>query len=184
MTDEKSILEQFAVGNHTAFRELFMRYHLKVYYFVLGLVKSESDAEDLTQEIFLKLWTHRSRFTEVRTFGSYLYVLAKHTAFNYIESRRVNLVNLERAGEEDGERSDTPYEDLVAKDLRLLVDMIVETMPPQRKMIYRMSRDEGLSNTEIAENLQLSKKTVENHLNLALKELRNAVLTFLLVMMC
>ena len=81
MTDEKSILEQFAAGNHTAFRELFMRYHLKVYYFVLGLVKSESDAEDLTQEIFLKLWTHRSRFTEVRTFGSYLYVLAKHTAF-------------------------------------------------------------------------------------------------------
>ena len=71
MTDEKSILEQFAAGNHTAFRELFMRYHLKVYYFVLGLVKSESDAEDLTQEIFLKLWTHRSRFTEVRTFGSY-----------------------------------------------------------------------------------------------------------------
>ena len=49
MTDEKSILEQFAVGNHTAFRELFMRYHLKVYYFVLGLVKSESDAEDLTK---------------------------------------------------------------------------------------------------------------------------------------
>ena len=47
--------------------------------------------------------------------------------------------------------------------------MIVETMPPQRKMIYRMSRNEGLSNTEIAENLQLSKKTVENHLNLALK---------------
>ena len=103
---------------------------------------------------------------------------------NYIESRRVNLESLERAGVEDEERGDTPYEDLVAKDLRLLVDMIVETMPPQRKMIYRMSRDEGLSNTEIAENLQLSKKTVENHLNLALKELRNAVLTFLLVMMC
>ena len=98
MTDEKSILEQFAAGNHTAFRELFMRYHLKVYYFVLGLVKSESDAEDLTQEIFLKLWTHRSRFTEVRTFGSYLYVLAKHTAFNYIESRRVNLESLGERG--------------------------------------------------------------------------------------
>lgn len=115
--------------------------------------------------------------------GSYLYVLAKHTAFNYIESRRVNLVSLESASEEDEERS-TPYEDLVAKDLRLLVDMIVETMPPQRRMIYRMSRNEGLSNTEIAENLQLSKKTVEKHLNLALRELRNVVLTFLLVMIC
>lgn len=184
MIDEKSILQQFAAGNHTAFRELFMRYHLKVHYFVLGLVKSESDAEDLTQEIFLKLWMYRSRFTEVRTFGSYLYVLAKHTVFSYIESRRVNLVNLESAVEEVEGRSDTPCEALVAKDLRLLVDMIVETMPPQRKMIYRMSRNEGLSNAEIAENLQLSKKTVENHLNLALKELRNAVLIFLLVMMC
>ena len=150
---------------------------------MLGLVKSENDAEDLTQEIFLKLWTHRSRFTEVRTFGSYLYVLAQHTAFNYIESRRVNLVSLESASEEDEERS-TPYEDLVAKDLRLLVDMIVEPMPPQRRMIYRMSRNEGLSNTEIAENVQLSKKTVEKHLNLALRELRNVVLTFLLVMIC
>lgn len=84
MTDEKSILEQFAAGNHTAFRELFMRYHLKVYYFVLGLVKSESDAEDLTQEIFLKLWTNGVRFTEVNgRSGSYLYVLAKHTASIY-----------------------------------------------------------------------------------------------------
>ena len=95
----------------------------------------------------------------------------------------MNLVSLESASEEDEERS-TPYEDLVAKDLRLLVDMIVETMPPQRRMIYRMSRNEGLSNTEIAENLQLSKKTVEKHLNLAVRELRNVVLTFLLVMIC
>lgn len=184
MTDEKSILQQFAAGNHVAFRELFMRYHLKVYYFILGLVKSESDAEDLTQEIFLKIWTQRSRFTEVRTFGSYLYVLAKHTAFNHIESRRVCLENLEKAGANDNPRNETPYEDLVAEDLRLLVDMIVDSMPSQRKMIYRMSRNEGLSNTEIADKLRITKKTVENHLNLALKALRNAVLSFLLVIAC
>ena len=61
-------------------------------------------------------------------------------------------------------------------------NIVVQKVPIEK--INRMSRDEGLSNTEIAENLQLSKKTVENHLNLALKELRNAVLTFLLVMMC
>lgn len=182
--DEKSILEQFAAGSHAAFRELFMRYHPKVYCFILGLVKSEGDAEDLAQEVFLKLWTHRSRFTEVRSFGSYLYVLSKHTAFNYMESRKMCLEDLEKAAEVSGERNETPYEDLVASDLRLLVDMIVESMPAQRKAIYRMSRNEGLSNMEISERLRLSKKTVENHLNLALKELRNAVLIFLAVTMC
>lgn len=184
MTDEQSILEQFAAGSHAAFRVLFMRYHPKVYYFVLGLVKSEDDAEDLTQEIFLKLWTHRSRFVEVRTFGSYLYVLAKHTAFNYMASHRISPQGLEEGMEDVGKQADTPYEELVAKDLRLLVDMVVDSMPAQRKTIYRMSRDEGLSNAEIAERLQLSKKTVENHLNLVLKELRNAMLTLLAVMMC
>lgn len=184
MTDEKSLLEQFVTGDHAAFRELFMRYHLKVHYFVLGLVKSERDAEDLTQDIFLKLWTHRTRLTEVRTFGPYLYVLAKHTVFNYIESRMINLEDIQKVREDNVQFSETPYEELVAKDLRLLVDMIVETMPQQRKKIYRMSRNEGLSNTEIAEKLQITKKTVENHLNLALKELRNAVLTMLIVMMC
>lgn len=183
MTDETTILEQFAAGNHTAFRELFMRYHLKVYYFVLGLVKSEGDAEDLTQEIFLKLWANHSRFAEVRSFGSYLYVLAKHTTFNYIESKRLLTNNWEnRAEEEPSDR--TPHEELVAKDLQLLVDMIVDSMPSQRKTIYRMSREEGLSNGEIAEKLQLTKKTVENHLHLALRELRNAVLLFLVVTMC
>lgn len=184
MRDEKSTLEQFAAGSHAAFRELFMHYHLKVYYFVLGLIKSEDDAEDLTQEIFLKLWTHRSHFTEVKVFGSYLYVLAKHTVFNYIESRRICLQELQEGVGDEGNRIETPYEELIAKDLQLLVDLIVDSMPAQRKKIYQMSRNKGLSNSEIAEKLQLSKKTVENHLTLALKELRNAVLTFTIVMLC
>ena len=80
--------------------------------------------------------------------------------------------------------NDSPHEDLIAKDLQLLIDMVVETMPPQRKLIYQLSREVGLSNPEIAEKLQLSKKTVENHLNLALKELRKVLLCLLMVYLC
>ena len=185
MMEDGPILQQFVRGSHEAFREIFMRYHKKVYYFIFGLLKSEKDAEDLTQEVFLKLWTHRNRFSEVKAFAPYLYVLVKHTVFNYIESKRMRMEQLARMGEEIGGRmGDTPHEELVARDLRLLVDMIVEGMPPQRKTVYRMSRDEGLSNAEIAECLRISKKTVENHLNLALREIRNVVLCLLLVMMC
>lgn len=88
--------------------------------------------------------------------------------------------------EYDFEEADnsSPLEDLVAKDLNLLVDMVVEGMPPQRKLIYKLSRVAGLSNSEIAEKLQLTKKTVENHLNLALKELRNSILLMLVFYFC
>ena len=82
------------------------------------------------------------------------------------------------------EAHDSPDEDLIAKDLQLLIDMVVENMPPQRKLIYQLSREAGLSNAEIAEKLDLSKKTVENHLNLALKELRKILLYLLILYLC
>lgn len=84
----------------------------------------------------------------------------------------------------DEEDSHSPLDDLVAKDMQLLIDMVVEGMPSQRKMIYKLSREEGLSNAEIAEKLQISKKTVENHLTLALRELRNALLICLFLYFC
>lgn len=84
----------------------------------------------------------------------------------------------------DEEDSHSPLDDLVAKDMQLLIDMVVEGMPSQRKIIYKLSREEGLSNAEIAEKLQISKKTVENHLTLALRELRKALLACLFLYFC
>lgn len=160
-----------------------MRYYPKVRYFVLGLVKSEEDAEDLAQDIFAKLWTNRAAFAEVRNLGVYLFVLSRNMTYNYIEARQLRQEWLQEKtfDEEDGH---SPYEDLIAKDLTLLVDLVVEGLPPQRKTIYKLSREAGLSNTEIAEKLGLQKKTVENHLNLALKELRKVLLLIPFLYLC
>ncbi len=176
-------MEELSKGNHEAYRKLFMRYYPKVRYFILGLVKSEEEADDLAQDVFVKLWTNRQQFVEVKTFGAYLYVSAKNTTFNYIESRQKRQEGLDKKISDD-DSAFSPHEEMVAKDLQLLVDMVVNSMPSQRKIIYRLSREVGLSNDEIAGQLQLAKKTVENHLNLALKELRDAILLFLMAYLC
>ena len=75
----------------------------------------------------------------------------------------------------------SPHEEIVAKDTQLLIDMIVENMPPQRQTIYRMSREQHLKNEEIAQQLGLQKKTVENHLNLALKEIKKTLYLMILL---
>ena len=116
-------------------------------------------------------------------FGTYLYVLTKNTTFNYLRSRQ-NRQDSQRTEWVEESTDTTPYEELVAKDLQLLIDMVVENMPPQRQMIFRLNREAGLTNAEIAEKLQISKKTVENHLNLALKELKNALLFFIFLYLC
>lgn len=181
--EEQRLAQGLASGSRKAFEEIFMRYYPKVRYFVLGLVKSEEDAEDLAQDIFAKLWTNRAAFAEVRNLGVYLFVLSRNMTYNYIEARQLRQEWLQEKpfDEEDGH---SPYEDLIAKDLTLLVDLVVEGLPPQRKTIYKLSREAGLSNAEIAEKLGLQKKTVENHLNLALKELRKVLLLIPFLYLC
>lgn len=180
MIVEPKVIEEFAAGSHSAFCEIFRVSYSKVYAFIRGFIKDTDDAKDVAQIVFIKLWDKRSAFLQVRHFDSYLFTLTKYTVFNYIAAKNiVPTVNGEELPEETNES--TPYEELVAKDLQLLIDMVVENMPAQRKLVYRLSRVNGLSNDRIAEKLGLQKKTVENHLNLALKELKDILSLFVYI---
>lgn len=83
--------------------------------------------------------------------------MTKNTTFNYLRSRQ-NRQDSQGTEWVEESTDTTPYEELVAKDLQLLIDMVVENMPPQRQMIFRLNREAGLTNAEIAEKLQISKK--------------------------
>jgi len=174
----KDVLIALKSGDHKAFEVVFIAYFNKVKYFINGLVKSESDAEELAQEIFVKLWVGRESIVVEKSFSSYLYVIARNAAFNFIKSRLVrdSYLNDQIHNSED---SATSEEVIVAKETELLLKMIVSKMPEQRRRIYEMSRNQGLKNDEIAQQLNISKKTVENQLSLALKELRQVFSMFL-----
>lgn len=173
MGTEQEILLKLAKGDHQAFKEIFRSYYLKVRMYLLGFLKDEDEAEELTQVIFIKLWDKREIFLTVQNFDLYLFKLVKNSMLNFIKGKQIN-----RLGEGeiiDGIDMNTPYENLVAGDLQLLIRLTVDKMPAQRKEIFRLSRQCGLSNDEIAQKLGIQKKTVENHLNLALKELRKVI---------
>lgn len=148
---EELLVKELTQGSQKAFQSIFTRYYPKVRGFVYGIVKSMQDAEDITQEIFSKVWVNRGMFADVKDFGAYLFILSRNTTFNFLESQQICIERLSEKPFKE-ETDDSPDEDLIAKDLQLLIDMVVETMPPQRKLIYQLSREVGLSNPEIAEN--------------------------------
>lgn len=172
MNIERKIIEDFAAGSHSAFRKLFNYYYPKVHAFVMGLTKDKDETDDLVQAVFIKLWNKREYFLNVENFDSYLFTLVKYTVFNSFKEKSLWADSDYEFEELDAK---TPYDDLLAKDLALLVEMVVENMPAQRQAVYKMSREMGMSNDEIALKLGIQKKTVENHLNLALKELRKTI---------
>lgn len=178
----KETIEELAEGSHLAFQQVFSVFYPKVHAFAQGFIKNEADADDISQTVFINLWTKRESLSRVDNLDAYIYTIAKHTVLNYIAQRKAFTIDIARLRNMGCEGA-TPQEQIEASDMKLLIDMIVQQMPPQRQTIYRMSREEGLDNDAIAERLGLQKKTVENHLNLALGDIRKMLKILILLLL-
>lgn len=180
MEVEKEVILQMSQGDENAFSIVFRKFYPKVHRFVSMILKNTDDADDVCQLIFEKVWLKREKFVAIKDFDSYLFILSKYTVINYISTRHVVPLDVDMLTERNSNMA-SPYEEVVAQDTQLLIDMVVDNMPKQRQMIYRLSREQNLKNEEIAQRLGIQKKTVENHLNLALKEIKKALylVTFL-----
>lgn len=163
-------------GDHKAFESVFITYYDKIRIFIFGYIKSESDAEELTEDIFVNLWEKRISIDTSKSFSAYLHTIARNTALNFLKHKYLHSTYV--ANTAISEYSSTSEEDLIAKELGLFIDDVVDKMPEQRKQIYILSRNKGLNNTEIAEQLDTSKRNVESQLSLALKEIRKAISVF------
>lgn len=178
-TVEKNYVKALSKGNKKAFETLFLQYQPKLVCFLKGFVKNDELARDMAQDIFLSLWKDRNDLCEVKSFQAYIFGMAKNIICNYYDHLIVNEKFLEK------QKTKSTYvenlEDLIFADqLQSMINEAVSQMPPQRKQIYIMSRVDGLSNAKIAEKLNINKRTVENHLTLALSELRKVVKVFIL----
>ena len=158
-----------------AYERIFHRYYPMVSGFIRGMLKDDAMAEDVAQNIFMKLWINRFRLKKETCLRSWLYVSAKNEALNILRSKRTGSIVLQPDVQET-KISESTVEDwynYVETNARLRND--IEAMPPQRRMIFNMSRYENLSNLEIAIRLNLSVRTVEKHIELALKDLRRSM---------
>ena len=173
-TDPKNILCDIAAGDNEAFKTLFNMFFPKVKVFLVKFLKDDKAAEDIAQDIFVKIWSLRHVLPEVKSFNTYLYRMTKNAALNHLRDKKfaVEISDIPILDDRDIEL------DYYRKEKELLIKLAVEQMPPQRRKIFTMSRYQGMSNDEIAKSLGLSKHTVENHLSISLKEIRELMVAF------
>ena len=158
------------------FEAFFLDYYPRIKGFINGLLQNAEEAEDISQDIFALLWQNRGNLKLIDNLDAYLFRIARNAVFRHIE-RSLLFQNYQswQTSDDHPEHCETEAE-LDAKELELIIAIAVERMPAQRKKIYRMSREQGLSNEKIARELNISKRTVENHLTQALADIRKILL--------
>lgn len=173
---------QIQQDNECAFKQLYQEYYTRVVTFITGIIKRREISKDLAQDVFVNLWLNRKTLDVSRNLQNYLFVASRHAAINYLKKElSVTSEPIEELHTEIG--SDITVEDtLFAREIRLLIEMVVSEMPEQRQRIYRMSREQGVSNEEIASRLGISKRSVENQISLALKEIRQAITVYVILL--
>jgi len=170
-TDTK-LVESLKKGDLKAFNDLFAKYYKKLYYFAKGYLHSKEDAEGLVQEIFIKVWENRNDLKKEYSFNSFLFSITYNAILNHYkkksrEKKYLDQIVTEHTSETNETSLQVEYDSLLE-----LAMQTIEELPDKRKLVFKLSRFEGLSNKEIAVQLHLSKRTVENHIQLALRSLR------------
>lgn len=173
LNSDKDLVERVKKGNIEAFDILFMKYSQRLYHFSLGYLKSGVDAEDMTQEVFVQLWENRDKLDPQYSFNSYIFTITKNKILNVIRKRVYENKYLDTVSVKQILPDFTTDNQMDFKELLEISQEAIESLPPKRKQIFKMSRNEGLTYEEIAVQLGISKKTVENQMGTALKTLRS-----------
>ena len=162
------------MGDDSAFREVYLHYFDAVADFLEVLTKSQADAEEITQDVFVALWEKRDRIDPSKNIRGYIYTYAHNAVLNYFKHKKVEGKYLQFAAN-DVRRYETSDDIVIARETELVIRIAVERMPAQRRRIFEMSRFEGVSNDDIALQLGISKNTVENHITTAVKDIRKVL---------
>ncbi len=172
---EKTLLSALKNGDVKAFDKLFADYGKRLYHFAYGYLKSREDTEGLVQEVFLKIWKNRDNLNPDLSFKAYLFKIAYHFILEFFEKSNRQRAYQHRLLEEAIEFTDETDERLNYQMLLEKVESLIQKLPSRQKEILLKRKKEGIPVKEIAEQLGISSKTVENHLTEAIKNLKNGL---------
>lgn len=169
---EQLLLTKCGNGDTFAFRELYQQYKSFVFGVVYARLNSQEDARDVTQDIFINLWTSRDQLHQIRDFKVYLYVFSRNHVISAYRKNNIRIKGESYLLEQIEQMAYSAEDHKFASELTSHIDQFVDQLPETMRSCYSLSKNEGKKNGEIADILNISEKTVRNNVSEALKRLR------------
>ncbi len=166
------VLKELSEEQESAIEDLFNYYYPRLYEFSKSFLKLEQGIDDILQEVFIRIWQNRKNIKDPASFNSYIYTITRNLLLNELRSR-LNQNNIkEEIRKLSVAQEYTSSEELDYKDFKNSLDKIISELPERQKEVFMLSRAEGLSHKEIASKLEITPKTVEYHISLAIKSVK------------
>lgn len=188
--DIKEYFQSLARGDASAFEIIFEFYKKRVFGVALKMLKSETEAEEIVQDVFLSIWLAKAKLGNINDPEAYLFTITYNTIYTRLKKASHNQELLNTIIHHFVQIQNTTDETIAAHETGKLINEAIQQLPPQQRAVYELSKQEGLSYDEIAERMHLSKNTVRNHLSEAMKTIRTflkkaaMLLMSLLIFLC
>ncbi len=178
------LLTRLKNGDMLAFDRVYELYSHKLFSFVFKILKNEAEADDIVQEVFVKIWESRHKLEDYKLLNSYIFTIAYNNSIDLIRKRISNTKYLEHLKNSAVVNvAPTIISQIEFNELNTQAEKLIASLPERQKQVYILHRQEGLTYPEIAEQLGISKNTVENHMVKALKYLHQNMDNSLLINM-
>ena len=170
---ENTLLHQVAQGDEKAFRTVFDHYRDALYSFALKITRQETIAEEIVQDVFIKIWINRSGLSAVRSFSDFLFIVTRNHTLNSLR-KLAKERKLSSGPPEDLQEADLSAEaGILQRDYERILQQAIAQLPPQQKLVYTLSRQHGLTREEIAGQLNVAPGTIKAHMANALRSIRS-----------
>jgi RNA polymerase sigma-70 factor (ECF subfamily) len=170
--EEKVLFDRIKKGDEKAFEMLFHKYYGHLCLFAAKIINDNVSAEEIVQNLYVKIWEKREQLTIETSLKNYLFRSVKNLCLNFIQHNKTKIhrAQIVLSEVENNFSDDDNYPEI---DLAFKIEESINSLPEKRKEIFRLSRQEGLKYHEIAQKLNISIKTVETQMSLAIKTLRD-----------
>ncbi len=170
--DLEEIKSRISQNDELAFKRLFEHFFVGLLSYCKSILKDEPLAEEVVEDVFIRLWENRKALSEIRNISFYLYKAVRYASINALKKqKRIRVLSLEDLGETLSFSFDQSPSQLINKENCEKINSAIEQLPPKCRLIFRLVKEEGLRYKEVAQLLGLSEKTVENQINIAFKKL-------------
>ncbi|MBN2714165.1 MAG: sigma-70 family RNA polymerase sigma factor [Planctomycetes bacterium] len=181
MTSDADLMMQFQKGEREAFEKLVMRHQVGIFNFFYRLVGNRELAEDQTQEVFFRLYTHAESYTNSAKFTTYMYRIAKNCWIDHMRrvKRRGRMQSLDKETENGlnlydnlSAQTEEPHENLEREDKRNMIDEALASLPEEQRVVFVLSEIQGMKYAEISETLDIPVGTIKSRMHVAVSRLR------------